>query len=402
MFVSCLVGILALALLQGSDAWTYVGSSSFGPSFWAAYFPDCNSTVQQQSPTPLVPPAGPVQYTLSAARMIPATLRTVTFTTMQNSGGLLIARPLSDFPMRFRQVGGFAPSDRTMYLREIAYHIGLEHRRYYSGTITPVMEVQYFLSENSGELPTVGVAQLVTSTPTPISAFVDTSVGYKVLTSVSAYTSTMNSGGSVNNDIDTSVAHVFLGATLNATSAVVYRGTMPYPPCANVRMVVCTTPVSLPQQMIQFLQIASSNRATTRPMQETTGSFVAFTKINFREGPPTDGNGVEVPTPAPVILAPQRVARVVANPVNTAMMQAIIALVATNVGLLLYIGLLLLARWEVIEWPTWLGGLGRSVEWWTNPKSAGCEDDDDEAEEEEEVEECDEKSITMDTSGQQV
>ena len=97
------------------------------------------------------------------------------------------------------------------------------------------------------------------------------------------------------------------------------------------------------------------------------------------------------------------VTRTVPNETNERLMVTIISLTTLDVVLVLYIFLLLLARYEYVDVPEWLGGLNKPVDWWRNPSNpkiefcgyddAAEEEYDDEEEGEEEEEDADEGEL---------
>lgn len=364
--------VLALTVLvHMCQCWSYSDVSTFGPTRWVNYFPRCNETLRAQSPIALTAAertsATPTDFSLSFHRLIDATTEGVNFQTGLNTGGLLTAFPSSPFPMVLRREDQFV-SQSTVYLNSIVYHSSAEHTGALS--VTAQGEVQYVFAPTPTGEPTMIVAQpmIVHAAATASS---DTSIAMLLLSRLGAYLSSTQTGGNTLNYVTPQMPYLFLNSSsAMSTRAIVYQGTTSWPPCFPVQVVVSLSPATIPTSLFLTIFAAGNQVRTARPAQSRS-AVPAVSYAQLLQGSALNSANVPLFTPAPTRYVNQTILRIVGNPQNEYMMDAIIGLVALNGVLVLCIGVLLLARLEYIEWPMWLGGLRRPVEWWTNPRSFG-------------------------------
>ncbi|CUG06424.1 transmembrane protein, putative, partial [Bodo saltans] len=375
--------------------WNYKTFSDYGPTSWPTYFPHCDATSQVQSPIAFTTgertATTAAEFTWGFHRLITPTTTGINFQTTLNAGGLLHAYPLAAFPLTLQRMStssGAVVNQSTVYLLEIAYHTQAEHTGAIAETVSG--EVQYVFGDTAGGAPSLVFAQPIVAT-TAATVAADTSIAMTLLSYVTSYVSTTQSGASTLNYITPTMPYLFLNNT-NAlsTRAMSYYGTTTWPPCSPVRVVVSLTRAMIPATLFTTLYSASNKVFTARAVQARPVSMPAVTYLQVQQGNALDANNIPLNTPAPTQYVDVTVVVRVPNRHNEYMMDAIIGLVALNGVLLIAIAVILLARWEVIEWPMWLGGLRRPVEWWTNPQSTGADGENDEDEEDEEDEEGEE------------
>jgi hypothetical protein len=387
--------VFALLLVCLCHGWSYKATSNYGPTTWPTYFPQCDAAARVQSPIAFTAAertaATTADFTWSFHRLVTPTTTGINFQTALNSGGLLHAYPLAPFPFTLLRRSTSTDSvlnQSTVYLLEIVYHTAVEH----TGAVSEAVagEVQYVFGDSAGGSPTIVFAQpIVASATATVSA--DTSIAMTLLSYLTTYQTQTQNGASTLNFITPAMPYLFLNnSNALSTRAITYYGTTSWPPCHAVRVVVSLTRALIPSTLFTTIYAAGNKVFTARIAQSRPVGMPAVTYLLVRQGNALDATNVPLYTPAPTQYVDVTVVIRVPNPHNEYMMDAIIALVALNGVLIISISTLLLARWEVIEWPMWLGGLRRPVEWWTNPQSTGAEDECEEDEEDEEGEEGEE------------
>lgn len=390
--------LILLAVAHCCHAWSYNASSTYGPTRWSATFSQCDAAFGPQSPitftatdrSSIVNAANPPQLVFN--RILSSTADVI-FTTGMNTGGLIVSQPLAAFPVRVqrRNSGGIVVSSTTMYLLEIAFHSGIEHQGAIGASAS--MEIQYSFSSTVGGTPSLVFVQIAQSSSAALELF-DWSATRLILSSVAGYASSTSQGAHSFTTINATTPFLFLNSSASYGVRSVSIGTSTtYPPCTPVEMVVSTSPVLVLASIVSAVYTAGNAVATTRPTQDRS-AVATLNALNVYQSFAVSAAGAPLYTPQPTQYVDVTTVRYTPNPHNEYMMDAIIGLVALNGVLIVGIVLLLLARWEIIEWPTWAGGLRQPVEWWTNPQSAAVEfsdeedeEDGEEGEEEEEEEE---------------
>jgi hypothetical protein len=192
----------------------------------------------------------------------------------------------------------------------------------------------------------------------------------------------------------------------NVFGALEYNGSLTYPPCnPNVTVIVMRNSIKVPRNIqIGVRQATDSTLKTVRPRQ-TRFTETRVTSVLVEQSSAKNTQLVPLYTPQPITFVNDTVFVRLSNFRNVNMEIVIICLTCFCAVLVAYICVLLLARFKILDLPTWLGGLARRVEWWENPKSSRVvvnsdEDNDeqlDEANNDEEGEdEGDEGSMSVD------
>jgi len=256
--------------------------------------------------------------------------------------------------------------DRTDHylLKAIYLHNGVEHTDFIG--VDADAEMQFLLqSVTTGQL----VLLCVLLQSSEAGQLVSPSIATSVLSHISTVSSMLSQGSLSTVPIDASATLMAPGIRLDG---VQYTGSLPLPPCmTGVTVLVSNTVQQVPTATIMALSLASGGIRTARPLQQ--GSPIVTLMSLTISATTVSADGLVTPTPPAPTRGPQTttiVRVVVANPVNDALVIAIISLSSFCFAMVLAMVALLLVRLEFFDVPLWLGGLRRRVEWWENPKCA--------------------------------
>ena len=388
------VFITICLLTTASFAWDYDDSSPFGPAHWGTLFPACNPTTSQQSPIGLTSADLATTNTVAARYSFHRQQTThngdIFLITSPDAGGLVKTLPSEAVPFVVVSwnADGTEQSRRTKYLHSIAWHSAVEHAGVQSNANA---EMQIHLADRLGGPPTMVISQLLDWTTTTLSTKVPFSIPELALESIGESANNLAAGGAVSTVLHDANVDLFFNFSTEdaAMSAVRYAGAVSSPYCTPVsEVIVLSNAFLIPYTLYQRLLHSSSSIDTKRPLQTRLGSTTT-TRVVLAAGYPMNSGGVLVDTPAPTVIQEVLVPHTVMSEEAQRLRVVVIALGALCVGLSLVLTMLVLARWEVIDVPMWLGGIAKPVEFWTNPESTKVfltdndDDDDDEVQHEE-------------------
>lgn len=350
--------VLLLLCVTPAQSWSYDPQSTTGINEWTTYYPDCNPATSQQSP-----------IAFREHDMYQAIASSLTFRRIQNSTEDIYAMTLVAEGGLLETV--FSPAvhirleSTNYYVESVIFHTAAEHNSF---RLASSMEVQVFLSiVNAQEHPTIVLSlNLVGSDAARLNP--QASILASLLDNIRSNTRTL----AVRTPVSFLLSHgIPLFNLPNDTTALEYTGSVTFPPChKGSTVLMLSSALEVPPAVLRALREATASPIrTARPRQARLSTTVVH-RVSLVEQSTATSNLAPLFTPNPIIRVNVTAWSERSNPRNLNMKIAIICLTCFCVAMLSYAALLVLARYEVIDLPTWLGGLARRVEWWENPKSA--------------------------------